>query len=233
MPPPVPVFPSLAELGLNLQAVLDVAALPAGMRAALRVHLPASGGTGQLILIGNAGPALWREVKAAGVGGDDPIDDFSVRTVTAWFAEHFPAHRHCLLYPGDSPIGLQALGALAGWHHATPFKVGILPGWGSWFGYRVVLWADTVLPPTAPLEVVSPCVGCAARPCVAACPAQAMDAAGFALDKCLTWRLLPDSPCRGRCLARDACPEGREYRYDEDHMRHTYGQSLRMIVRRG
>ena len=224
-------FAPLADVGLNLHAVLDGAALPADMAAALRGCLPEGSGAGQIILVGNAGPTLWRSVKAAGLASDDPIDDFSANAVTAWFTRQFPGRRHQLLYPGDSPLGLQALGRLLGWHHATPFMVGILPQWGSWFGYRVVLWADTDLPVTPPLQAESPCRACTAQPCVAACPAQAMDAGGFALEKCLAWRRQPASPCRARCLARDACPVGRAQRYDEDHMRHTYEQSLRMIMR--
>ncbi|THF59328.1 hypothetical protein [Pseudothauera rhizosphaerae] len=224
-------FSALDRLGLNLHAVFDVAVLPAQLADDLRRDFAPAHDARQLILIGNAGRALWASVKAAGIASDDPIDDFSVCAVVRWFAEQLPGHRYTLLYPGDKPVGLQALGRLAGWHHATPFMVGILPQWGSWFGYRVALLADTELPVTAPLQVESPCLSCAARPCVAACPAQAMAGGAFALDKCLAWRRLPDLSCRGRCLARDACPVGREHRYDEDHMRHTYEQSLRRIER--
>ncbi|THF62904.1 hypothetical protein E6C76_16705 [Pseudothauera nasutitermitis] len=235
MPPPPDSpsarFSALDRLGLNLHAVFDVDRLPAELLADLRRHFTPAHPVRQLILIGNAGRALWASVKAAGLDSADPIDDFSVRAVARWFAGQLPGHRYTLLYPGDRPVGLQALGQLAGWHHATPFMVGILPGWGSWFGYRAALLADTSLPVTAPLRVESPCLACAAQPCIAACPARAMEGGGFVLEKCLAYRRQPGSPCRARCLARDACPVGRAHRYDEDHMRHTYEHSLRMIER--
>lgn len=223
------VFSPLTEAGLNLHAVFDIHQLPARLSADLPHDLTPP--RTQLILISNAGRALWSAVKAAALPSADPIDDFSVRTVAQWFAECFPGHHYTLLYPGDKPVGLQALGQLAGWHHATPFMIGILPQWGSWFGYRVALLADTALPVTAPLEAESPCVPCTTRPCISACPAQAMAAGGFALEKCIAYRRLPGSRCAHTCLARDACPVGREHRYDEDHLRHTYGQSLRAIER--
>lgn len=225
------VFAPLAAQGLNLHAVIDVAALPGELAAGLVRDSAPAHACRQLVLIGNAGRALWAALKASGLDSADPIDDFSVDAVERWFAERLPGHRYTLLYPGETPVGLQALGRLAGWHHATPFMVGILPGWGSWFGYRVALLADTDLPPTPPLQVESPCLSCAARPCVAACPAQAMAGGEFDLRACVDHRRQPDSCCAHACMARDACPVGREHRYDEDHMRHTYDQSLRALAR--
>lgn len=227
---PAPFAP-LAAQGLNLHAVLDFATLPAALRADLERDFAPDHACRQLILVGNAGRALWTAVTRAGLCSADPIDDFSVATVRAWFAATLPGHRHTVLYPGSTPVGLQAIGRLAGWHHATPFKLGILPGWGSWFAYRVALLADTALPSTPPLQVESPCLGCAARPCIAACPAQAMADGEFALEQCVDYRRQPESHCRSGCQARDACPVGREHRYHEDHLRHSYGVSLRAIER--
>ncbi len=224
-------FAALTRCGLNLHAVIDAAALPATVHAALLRDFAPAHAVRQLILIGNAGPTLWRALQADGARGSDPIDEFSLRTVAAWFAAQCPGHRHTVLYPGERPVGLQALGRLAGWHHAPPFKVGILPYWGSWFGYRVALLADSALPATAPLTVDSPCERCANRPCVTACPARAMADGEFSLERCVAHRRQPASPCRSACLARDACPVGRAQRYDDAHMRHTYETSLRAIER--
>lgn len=222
-------FSRLDRAGLNLHAVLDVEALPAGLAAGLLREFSPAHACRQLILIGNAGRAMWAALQASGPAPDDPIDDFSVRTVAQWFAAACPGHRYTLLYPGDRPVGLQTLGELAGWHWPTPFRLGILPQWGTWFGYRAALLADTGLPPTAPLRAASPCASCAARPCVATCPAQAMADGGFVLQRCVDYRLRPDSRCRERCVARDACPVGREHRYDEAQVRHACTASLRAI----
>ncbi len=222
-------FAALEAAGLNLHAVLDVGELPSQVLADLRRDFAPSHACRQIILIGNAGRSMWAALKASGIASDDPIDDFSVRAVSQWFAARFPSHRCTLLYPGDAPVGLQTLGALAGWHRPAPFMLGILPQWGSWFGYRVALLADTDLPPTEPLRAALPCEACATRPCVAACPAQAMSDGGFSLQKCAAYRLQPESRCRAGCVARDACPVGREHRYDDEQIRHSYSVSLRAI----
>ena len=222
-------FSALDAAGLNLHAVFDFAALPVPLATELRRDFAPEHACRQLILIGNAGRAMWTALQASGIASADAIDDFSVQTVMRWFAGQFPQHRCTLLYPGDAPLGLQTLGQLAGWHRPTPFMLGILPQWGSWFGYRVALLADTALPPTAPLRAESPCAACSEKPCIAACPAQAMTPTGFDLQRCAAYRLRPDSPCRFRCLARDACPVGREHRYDEAQLRHSYSVSLRAI----
>lgn len=233
MPSPVKRLPAdfsaLERAGLNLHAVLDFDALPAHLAADLRRDFAPAHACRQLVLIGNAGRSMWAAMKASGIASADPIDDFSVRAVSQWFAAQFPAHRYTLLYPGDAPVGLQTLGALAGWHRPTPFMLGILPQWGSWFGYRVALLTDTDLPPTEPLRAASPCEACTARPCIAACPAQAMAEEGFSLERCVAYRLQPESRCRACCVARDACPVGREHRYDDEQIRHSYSISLRAI----
>lgn len=223
-------FSLLDAVGLNLHAVFDLSTLPPAFVTRLTAdHAPAHG-CRQLILIGNAGPALWRSLPPALMADTaDPIDEFSVATVLAWFAQECPGHVHVLLYPADKPVELQLLGERAGWHRHTPLMLGIHPRWGSWFGYRVALLADTRLAATAVAEVDSPCLSCADQVCISACPAQAMENGQFILERCIHYRAEAASPCASRCLARDACPVGREYRYDEAQLRHCYGHSLQSI----
>ena len=143
-------FPAKAFLdaaGLNRQHVFNLADLPADLVAPLA---PAAHER-QLILFGHAGRRLWECVQAEGIRSAHPIDEYSVRTVAHWLAQALPTAQTRRLYPGTQPIGLQRLGAIAGWHHAAPFMVGIDPVWGSWFAYRVAILADTDLPASAPL----------------------------------------------------------------------------------
>jgi hypothetical protein len=215
-----PVFPgdAFAVTGLNRQHVFVLADLP----AALRASLPAQPDESRLILLGHAGRLLWDCVQAAGIGGAHPIDDYC-RQTTARILTRQP---HRLLYPGGGmPVDLQALGALAGWHHASPFMVGIDGEWGSWFAYRAVILCTAEYPPTPVIAQPSPCLDCRRRPCLTACPA---GAAGnpFHLDACIDERLRPGSPCAHACLARNACPVGGEHRYTEAQMRHSYALSL-------
>lgn len=220
-------FDVLDQLGLNLHAVLAVDTLPAALRRPLP-RKPDGEHWAQLILIGHAGPTLWRTIEADPADPEHPIDVFTIRAVDAWLARltDAPIHR---LYPGDAPVGLQSLGTLVGWHRPSPFKVGIHPAWGTWFAYRAAVLADTTLALTEPVENRAPCATCDGRPCLAACPAEAMSGEHFDLDRCLTHRLTDDSSCAETCLARLACPVGTEHRYPEAQIRHGYRQSLAMI----
>lgn len=218
-------FSALDTAGLNLQAVFDLAALPAEMRA----QLDPAHRYRRLILIGHGGRALWEQVKVAGLASAHPIDEFTTATVEAWLARQLPAAAHVLLYPGDGPVGLQALGRLAGWHHESPFRVGVNADWGSWFAYRAVVLVDADLPATAPMTGESPCASCTDKPCVAACPAGALDAPEFSLQKCIAYRKQPDSLCRITCVARTSCPVRPEHRYDDAQIAHSYSRSMAMI----
>lgn len=218
-------FAALNAAGLNLQAVFDIDALPAEMRA----QLNADPRYRQLILIGHGGRTLWEKLQACGVATEHPIDDFTVATVRAWFAAQLPDRAYSIVYPGDAPVGLQALGVLAGWHHASPFRVGINETWGSWFAYRAVVLADTALAPSAPVRGDSPCAPCASRPCVPACPGKALDDQAFSLQKCIAYRRQPESRCRITCIARTSCPVRPEHRYDDAQIAHSYSRSMAMI----
>jgi len=219
----------LEQSGLNLFAVMNLADLPADLRASMAPQVVDGAPWRQLILLGHAGRQLWQAVQASGISGGDPIDRMTVDVITRWFQSGNPGHRMQLLYPGDQSPNLQRLGELAGWHHPSPFMLGIRPGWGTWFAYRAVLLTDTEFPPTPPLQEVSPCEACALRSCVGACPAGALASDSFQLDKCITYRKRADSLCRATCLARLACPVGAEHRYCEAQMRHTYSISMAAI----
>lgn len=217
-------FAELDAQGLNLQAVFEVAKLPENIAAALRAGAPYR----QLLLIGHGGGLLWRQLQRAGMQGAHPIDDFSRAQVAAWLQSHYPGCRHQFLYPGPPGVSLQGLGQLAGWHHPSPFMVGINARWGSWFAYRALLLADTELPPTQAATSASPCASCASRACVSACPADALRD-GFDLAACLAYRQQPGSACQDRCLARNACPVGDEQRYSEAQISYHYGRSMRHL----
>lgn len=222
----------LDAAGLNLHAVFDLAALPAAIKAPLAGHDPRYR---QLILLGHGGRRLWERVRASAIDSANPIDDFTRRTVGQWAAQQLPGRAWELVYPDHErpPVGLQALGQLAGWHFDSPFMVGINDRWGSWFAYRAALLADSDFAPTRPARRVSPCVTCATTPCVTRCPGAALGAPGFDLAKCVAYRQSPASACRETCVARVSCPVADEHRYSADQLRHCYTISMRWIERRG
>lgn len=209
--------------GLNRQHVFALAGLPADIRESLGDCQPYR----QLILLGHAGRRLWECVKATGLHGENPIDDYVIATVNRNFRDILPGTAYRILYPATQDIRLQALGQLAGWHSPSPFMVGIDPEWGSWFAYRAVVLADTDFAPSRPIDRRNPCSECHDKPCIRACPPDALATGKLALDTCSAWRRSEASPCAHTCLARLACPIGTAHRYDADQMRHSYARSLR------
>lgn len=227
-------FSALDRAGLNLQAVFNLDELPGEIVAQLRRHFDPAHRYRQLILIGHAGKTLWDSVKVSGIDSENPIDDFSVSTIGQWLATHCPDRTHQIIYPGDKqnvPVGLQALGKIAGWHHASPFMVGINEAWGTWYAYRVVVLADTALTPSKSVSGEHPCDRCSEKVCIASCPAGALDGGAFALDKCVAYRKESSSRCKATCVARVSCPVGAAHRYCDEQIGHTYSISMRMIER--
>jgi epoxyqueuosine reductase len=229
-------FEALSVGGLNLHAVFERDCLPEELRRALTALSPLP----RVVLIGHGGRALWSNIESARTRGDlsgpHPIDTYSVRLVRNWLAGIFPEAQAHLLYPltpstSAAPVAtidLQALGACAGWHHPSPFMVGINTVWGSWFAYRVALLTDAPIEPTRNSSGASPCGACVNRDCVAACPAGAL-ATNFDLARCAAYRLRRGSECALTCQARLVCPIGHEYRYADAQLAHCYGESLRML----
>ena len=95
--------------------------------------------------------------------------------------------------------------------------------------HRAVVLADTSLPVSTRREAPSPCLSCADRACIAACPAQALADGTLDLDRCVAYRQQAESRCRDTCLARESCPVAAEHRYDADQLRHSYSRSLAML----
>jgi ferredoxin len=220
-------FPAefLNRAGLNRQHVFDLAQLPPEVRQTLG----ATDGYRQLILLGHGGRQLWQCVKASGIVSEHPIDDYCRQTVARWFAKFLPDRRYRIIYPGEQAVGLQHLGKLAGWHQPSPFMVGIDAEWGSWFAYRAAILADSDFLPFFPVDRRSPCTSCASKPCIAACPAGALENGEFSLAKSVAWRKTENSPCQFTCLAREACPVGSEHRYSAEQLHHSYARSLQML----
>lgn len=224
MPQDFPAL-ALADAGLNRQHVFDLASLPATLLA----PLGELEGFRQLILLGHGGRRLWDCVQAAGMASEHPIDDYCVATLERILGPLLPAGGYRVVYPGEAVIGLQSLGKLAGWHHPTPFMVGINAAFGSWSAYRAVVLADSAFCPSPPEQHTSPCTSCQTPPCIAACPAKALAGGVFSFELCSNYRLQADSRCALGCLARLACPVGAEHRYETAQIAHSYQRSLRWL----
>lgn len=216
------------QYGLNLQAVFDIPALPEDVYAILQDAVPELANYRQLHLFGHGGRQMWEALKISAFADHaEPVDDFSAYHVQRYFEEMPGDVSYRLLFPGgEGMVPLRRMGELAGWHHASPLRIGVNDIWGSWFAYRAVVLADTGFPAHVERGWTSPCVQCTDRPCITACPARAMDRGQLELNACIDERLQDASACQQQCLARLACPVAGAHRYDDDQIHYSYGRSL-------
>ncbi|MGB8818609.1 MAG: ferredoxin, partial [Rhizobiaceae bacterium] len=72
-----------------------------------------------------------------------------------------------------------------------------------------------------PEKLSHPCDVCLEKPCLSACPVNAFSENGFAVERCRTHIATAEGlTCMsGGCLARRACPVGRQYTYEPEQMR--------------
>jgi hypothetical protein len=168
-----------------------------------------------LILVGNAGPAMWHRFAASpeyADGAPDPLDRWTRRTLSGLAADCGAA----ALFPfGGLPfLPFQRWALRAEPVHASPLGMLIHPTYGLWHAYRGALAFAQHLAVPARGDVASPCVSCAERPCLQACPAGAFSARGYDASACRSHLITAGQACfSAGCLARAACPVGRQYAY--------------------
>ena len=165
-----------------------------------------------VVLAGNAGPRMWQAFDAARAAGGMTLDAWSARVLTE-LAARLGARA---VFPFERPyLPFQRWAMRAEACYASPLGLLIHPDYGLWHGYRgALLFAAAIaLPP--PDRRASPCASCADRPCLTACPAGAFEGAAYDVPACARHlALVPEPACMHTgCLARHACPVGRDYRY--------------------
>lgn len=189
-------------------------------------------GTETLIVLGNAGPAMWRAFGAAPsrLGG---LDRWTKATVSA-LAERMNARA---IFPFEGPPypPFQRWAMKAENLKPSPLGILIHPEYGLWHAYRgALLFARKIaLPPPLPRPV--PCDTCRDKPCLAACPVEAFKEGRYNVPKCVGHVAGPrGGEClAGGCLARRACPVGRNYAYAPDQARFHMEAFLRANRARG
>jgi hypothetical protein len=181
---------------------------------------------GTLVLLGHAGGSMWPCFSAspeARDGATDPLDRWSRRIVDA-LARRFDA---VALYPFGGPpyLPFQRWAMRAGSVSRSPLGILIHPEYGLWHGYRAALAVAARWPLPPADRRPSPCESCTGRPCLHACPVDAFTDRGYAVADCRAHLDRAEGqPCRdGGCLARGACPVGREYSYGPGQMRFHMG----------
>ena len=165
-----------------------------------------------VVLAGNAGPQMWRVFNAARAGTGMTLDEWSA-TVMTGLAQKLGARA---VFPFALPyLPFQRWAMRAEPCHPSPLGLLIHPDYGVWHGYRGALLFASALELPPPDRRASPCAGCADRPCLAACPVGAFDGKAYDVPACARHlATVPEPACMEiGCLARHACPVGRDYRY--------------------
>ena len=169
-----------------------------------------------LVLVGNAGPGMWpvfADSEEANDGAPDALDRWSRRVVsrlarTLGGAAHFP-------FGGPPWLPFIRWAQRAGPVYPSPIGPLVHPDFGLWHAYRgAIAFRERLdLPPRD--NRASPCETCADRPCLSSCPVGAFSAAGYDVDGCAAHIAGPSgASCLGAgCLARHACPVGRNAAY--------------------
>lgn len=176
-----------------------------------------------LVLIGNAGPEMWRAFETSGYDerNPNPLDDWSRRTIEK-AAERLSYDLQCpisALFPFDGPPyhPFQRWATRSGNAFPTPIGPLLHPEYGMWHAYRGALCIECPLELPVNIVSTSPCATCADKSCLETCPVDAFTTEGYDVSACLD--LLEKEPvgeCFSTgCMARKACPVGQEFIYEK------------------
>lgn len=228
-----PVFSELVQKGLELQFVTNCQNLEQSLLNKIFAACYAEiniNKFNQVLLIGNVGRTLWRELGASHFANDNPIDDYAKECVIEVLDSHLQVRDYHIVYPGPGYPPLQELGALAGWQSDSLLKIGIHPEYGTWFAYRALVLMDSDMPISDFDVPVSSCLSCKTKDCIAACPSGAVTTKAYDLGRCLDFRLQKDSICANQCLSRIMCPVGESYKYTMEQIHYHYQNSYLAIL---
>ncbi len=165
-----------------------------------------------LILVGNAGASMWKSFAKERDPGSDLLDDWTKEKLDD-IAEEIGAKA---LYPFTQPYHpFQRWAQKAEDCHISPIGIAIHPDYGLWHAYRGALALGERIDVPRPEPRESPCLSCLDKPCLSACPVNAFQDDSYDVGACVHHLGKPDgSKCMsGGCLARHACPFGRDYVY--------------------
>ncbi len=165
-----------------------------------------------VILVGNAGPAMFSRFVRERDPAKDRLDDWT-REVVGTLARELDA---TAVFPFDKPpLPFLTWARRAGAGHISPLGLNIHATYGLWHAYRAALLFPVAfdLPPVS--SGAHPCEACAEKPCLSACPVGAFTAGNYDVDACASHVGSPagDDCMSGGCLARRACPVGRAFAY--------------------
>ena len=172
---------------------------------------------GFLVMVGNAGPQMWRAFAASSdLSQQNPMDAWT-RQVVDPIASEFKAQA---LYPFDGPPyhPFQQWAQRAEPVFPSPIGPLVHPVYGLWHAYRAALVFDQVIGVPEFEGVSSPCESCADKPCLKTCPVGAFGLDHYNVPVCVDHLdASPPTKCGLRgCMARHACPVGQDFTYEPE-----------------
>ncbi|MCK7612408.1 hypothetical protein [Roseibium sediminicola] len=176
--------------------------------------LPGGGAARSLLLIGSTGPSIWRSLSKSPEtldGYADPLDRYTRRVLT----EIAATEGFGVVFPFDGPPyhPFQQWAKKCGGFSQSPMGVLAHRDLGPWAGFRAAFLSENPLVTGEGTGAPGPCESCGGKPCINACPANALsEAAGYDVPRCRA-HLKADrnADCWSGCLARRACPYGAEH----------------------
>ncbi len=180
--------------------------------------LPNGVPAGTLVLVGNAGPSMWRAFRAISPERaiSDALDIWTRRVLEA-AAATLNAH---IVFPFTGPPWLPFQRWARRAEPVSPSPIGPLihPDYGLWHAYRGALVFASALDLPPPDRRPSPCESCEDKPCLVTCPVAALEPGSYDLPACLD-HIASEAgrDCSAlSCRARRACPVGTEYAYEPE-----------------
>ncbi|TCD13775.1 hypothetical protein [Oricola cellulosilytica] len=182
-----------------------------------------------LLVIGNAGAAMWTAFQQAPEARDgvaDPLDRYTRRVLLE------VAHEFSLgaLFPFDGApwFPFAEWARKAGGFSPSPMGLLAHHRYGPWAGFRAAFISTDRSGTFAAQALPGPCTSCTKKPCITTCPAGALSLSGYDVPLCRGYLAAnPDASCHRGCLARRACPVGTDFNQPDEmaafHMRAFLG----------
>ena len=165
-----------------------------------------------VILIGNAGPDMFRKFARERNPAVDQIDEWTRDVVSALAGDLQAA----AVFPfGEPTYPFLSWAKRAGAGHTSPLGLNIHPTYGLWHAYRAALLFSVEFDLPMQSAGLHPCEICADKPCLSACPVNAFSGTSYAVDTCAGHVGSPAGmDCHDNgCKARRACPVGQSFTY--------------------
>ncbi len=180
-------------------------------------------------IVGNVGSGIWPPFEAARQNRPAlALDRWTEGTVGRIAGDHGLDAVYPFQGPPYHPFIRWA--RRTGTLFSSPIGLTIHPTYGLWLAFRAALLIDHPVDDfhVEPVPARHPCDVCPDKPCLSTCPVGAFGGEGYDFSACLDHVATPVNACReGGCLARAACPVGRDFRYGDDHAAFHMSQLLK------